>query len=68
MRLKIDSKKFMKDMTNILNYSEGFLEGVHSGKKEFLNLFGQQIRETLLDFIDVNARVSPETLHHVYEW
>jgi hypothetical protein len=68
MQLKIDSRKFMKDMNNILNYSTGFVEGVQSGKKDFLNIFGQQIKEALLNFIDANARVSPETLHHVYEW
>lgn len=68
MKVKIDSTKFIRDMNNILDYSTGFVNGVQAGKKDFLNAFGQQIREALLDFIDVNARVSPESLHHVYEW
>jgi hypothetical protein len=68
MKLKIDDSKFMKDMQNILDYSTGFLDGVQAGKKQFLDVLGMQIKTVLLDFIDTNARVSPETLHHVYEW
>lgn len=68
MKLKIDDRQFINDMKNILNYSEGFIDGIHAGKKEFLNVIGEQIKESLLNFIDANARVSPETLHHVYEW
>ena len=68
MKLRIDDRQFIKDMNGVLSYSEGFLDGVHAGKKEFLNILGRQIRESLLNFIDANARISPEKLHHVYEW
>lgn len=68
IKSKIDDRQFMRDMENVLGYSIGFIEGVHAGKKQFLNDFGQSIKKTLEDFIDVNARVSPESLSHVYEW
>ncbi len=68
MKLVIDDTKFLKDMENIINYSAGFLEGVHAGKRQFLNTLGYQIKDVIQDFIDVNARINPESLHHVYEW
>ena len=37
MRVVINTKAFEKQLTNIANYSFGFLDGVNRGKKEFLN-------------------------------
>jgi hypothetical protein len=66
--LKFNSNQFMKDMNNIINYSIGFTEGIERGKTEFLKNMGDEVTEIASQFIDTNARVSPETLHHVYEW
>ena len=55
-------------MDNIMNYSIGFLDGIHRGKNKFLNSVGLETIDTLKEFIDANARVNPEILHHVYEW
>lgn len=68
MRTVFDSKSFKKDMNNIMNYSIGFLEGVHRGKTQFLHSVGLETIEILKEFVDANARVNPEMLHHVYEW
>jgi len=68
MKSKIDSRKFMKDMNNIMNYSIGFLDGIKLGKNELLNNIGKNTVQILQQFIDANARVNPEALHHVYEW
>lgn len=65
---KFDSKEFMKDMSNVLEYSFGFLNGVQQGKAQFLTKLGAGIKEILEQYVDSNARVSPETLQHVYEW
>ncbi len=46
----------------------GFLEGAQRGKQQFLSAIGAEVLEGLKQFIDANARVSPQTLHHVYEW
>lgn len=59
---------FKKDMKNIMNYSLGFLEGVQAGKTKFLNNVGILTKELLEEYIDSNARVNPEALHHIYEW
>lgn len=68
MRVRFDSSSFKKEMDNIVEYSLGFLDGVHSGKKVFLDNLGRATIEGLKNFVDSMARVDPEMLHHVYEW
>lgn len=68
LKVVIDSKQFQKEINNIMNYSTGFLEGVHRGKTEFYMSLAPKISELAAQFVDVNARMSPELLHHVYEW
>ena len=68
MRAVFNSNQFKKEMNNIVNYSVGFLEGVHKGKTSFLKVLGMETVEIMKEFIDSNARVNPEMLHHVYEW
>ena len=55
-------------MNNIVNYSIGFLEGVQRGKTVFLKTLGMETVEVMKEFIDSNARINPQMLHHVYEW
>jgi len=67
--VKMDNKKqFEKQMNNLVAYSEGFLEGIQKGKKAFLSGVGEKAKDILEAFIDSNARVNPEALHHIYEW
>lgn len=66
--VKVDSKKFQKDIKNIIGYSVGFLEGAKKGQGVFLKGFGTTVIEALKNYIDSNARVAPQLLHHVYEW
>jgi hypothetical protein len=68
LSLKIDTKQFTKEMNNIMNYSTGFIEGIQRGKKAMYAGLGPQITELASNFIDVNARVTPQLLHHIYEW
>lgn len=68
MRIIFDAKTFKKDMNNILNYSTGFLDGAQMGKKQLFENVGKTTIELLKGFVDSNARVDPESLHHVYEW
>lgn len=68
MRITLDSSRFQKEMNNIIDYSIGFLEGAQRGKKNFLNALGKETVEILKEYIDSNARLNPQTLHHVYEW
>jgi len=68
VKAKFDISQFEKSLTNALKYSEGFLEGVQQGKSEMLKVMGDNVIDRLKSFIDLQARVDPESLHHVYEW
>lgn len=68
MKLEYDTKQFMKDMNNVINYSVGFLEGVKTGKRAMLENLGSLTIEAMKQFIDTMARVDNAVLHHVYEW
>lgn len=68
MKLQFDTKAFNKEMNNIIKYSSGFLDGIQTGKKVFLNNLGPEVAELASQYIDSNARVDEQSLHHVYEW
>lgn len=68
INLKYKANDFMKDMNNLLEYTNGFLEGAQAGKKELLETIGKRTVEILDEFIDANARTNEAVLHHVYEW
>jgi hypothetical protein len=68
MKVIFNSSQFKKDMNNIVNYSVGFLDGVQKGKSVFLKTMGMETVELMKEFIDSNARVNPNMLHHIYEW
>lgn len=58
----------MRQMDNLIKYTNGFLEGAQSAMPFFLASVGEKTKEMLEQFIDANARSNPESLHHVYEW
>jgi hypothetical protein len=68
MKPVYNSKKFKKEMNNIMKYSVGFLDGVQKGKTPFLKSLGVDAVEIMKQFVDSNARVNPSMLHHIYEW
>jgi hypothetical protein len=68
MKVTLTVNSFEKQMFNIVNYATGFIEGVKSGKRIFLNNLGKETIGILGKYIDASARSNPEALHHVYEW
>jgi hypothetical protein len=68
MIITMDSKKFNRDMQNLVKYSIGFLDGAEKGRVKFMTSVGLQTIEMLKQYIDSNARMNPQALHHVYEW
>ena len=64
----MNTTKFMKDMNNVLGYSSGFLDGVQQGKTTFFKSLGAGLSEIFKQYVDSNARVNPQLLHHIYEW
>lgn len=67
-KITMPSTGFMKDMNNLVKYSEGFMNGVQQGRPAFLASMGQLTIEALKSYIDSKARMDPGMLHHVYEW
>ncbi len=65
---KFNDAQFFKDMSNLVQYAEGYLDGVQSGKPGMLKKMGITMKELLEEYVDANARVDPQSLHHVYEW
>jgi len=68
MKVTFDSKNLFNDLNNLAEYSIGFLDGVKLGENNFLDNLGHSTIQLMKNFIDSNARVQPQTLHHVYEW
>lgn len=68
MRVTMNSSSLEKQLTNIVKYSTGFLEGAQSGKKIFLDNMGSRVIETLNRYVDAMARSDRDALQHVYEW
>jgi hypothetical protein len=68
INMKYNTNSFMKEMNNILDYANGFMEGAQNGKKELFETIGEKTKEILNEFVDSNARANEAVLHHVYEW
>lgn len=68
IRAGFDDAKFFAEMSNVVKYAEGYLEGAELGKPQMLLKVGRTMKEILEEFIDTSARIDPATLHHVYEW
>jgi hypothetical protein len=52
----------------LVQYGFGFVEGAQIGKQQLLKQLGPEVRTLLEQYIDANARMNPDALHHVYEW
>lgn len=68
MRVYLKPDELEKTLTNVVEYSMGFIDGIKRGKRIFLNHLGIGIIEALNQYIDAMARSDPEAMHHVYEW
>ena len=68
IKVTADTSKFVKETNNVLQYAIGFFEGVKGAESKMLANVGKSAIEMLKEFIDSNARMTPEALHHVYEW
>jgi hypothetical protein len=68
IKVKFNDKDLFRDITNIIEYARGYVEGAEKGKPILLAQLGAATIEMAKEFIDVNARMDPQRLHHVYEW
>lgn len=68
MKVTTDIRDLTRKLNNVTNYSIGFLEGVQSGKKIFLDNLGKNTIFVLKQYVDAEARSNPKALHRIYEW
>lgn len=68
LHVRYDSKQINSMLNNAVSYSYGFLEGVDLEQIAFNQKLAEYTVAALNKYIDSNARMSPESLHHVYEW
>jgi hypothetical protein len=68
INMTFQDTNFFKDMNNVMQYSEGYLEGIHKGKTNFLKQIGEDTIKLMKQFIDQQARADHQMYHHIYEW
>lgn len=68
LEVKVDNVQFKKTLKNVVEYSEGFFDGIDMKKTDFNNELANFTSEALKKYIDAQARMNPLKLHHVYEW
>lgn len=68
LSVKFDNSETKKILTNAVDYSYGFLDGIDIEKIHFNKMLGGYAAEALGKYIDAKARSNPQSLHHVYEW
>lgn len=66
--VKFDTKQLKRVFDDTAKYSKGFVDGVELNKIKFMIELGQFVEEALNKYIDLQARINPDSLHHVYEW
>lgn len=67
-RVSFDTAELNKILKNSVAYSQGYVDGINNNKDEFYKELASCAVDTLYKYIDSQARVHPEMLHHVYEW
>ena len=65
---KFDNTELNRVLSNSIQYSDGFIQGAHANMIIFNKKLSDIAAEALKKYIDAKARMSPESLHHVYEW
>lgn len=68
IKAKFDDSELVRDIANIVQYTNGFAEGARRGKAKFLENLAVMIKESAENYVDSSARVDEARLHHVYEW
>lgn len=68
LRVRFDTKEINSILGNAVSYSYGFLEGTEIQQIDLNRRLGEFTKEALYKYIDSQARMSPESLHHIYEW
>jgi hypothetical protein len=68
MAVTMNAMHFNRVLSNAVQYSQGFLDGVGLKTIEFNHELAIFTSNALKKYIDSQARMNPRRLHHVYEW
>lgn len=68
LRVKINDRDLNRKLNNVIKYANGFVDGIDIQKIILMNRVGEYVVDALGKYIDAQARINPEALHHVYEW
>jgi hypothetical protein len=68
LHVRYDSKEVNRILGNSVKFSYGFLDGVEMQQIVFNQQLGEYTVDALNRYIDSQARMNPDALHHVYEW
>lgn len=67
-RVKIDGAELNKKLKNAVEYSTAYVYSIEETKTIFYKELAECVVDTLNKYVDSQARVNPQKLHHVYEW
>lgn len=65
---KINAKKAMKILNNVVQYSDGFIKESKAQEATVTSRLANLSINGFYEYMDQLARVNPGMLHHVYEW
>ena len=65
---KINAKKAMKMLNNLVSYSDGFIKETKAQESTVTKRLAKSSVSGFYEYLDQLARVNPGMLHHVYEW
>lgn len=68
IKVNYDTKQLTKIINNVVEYTQGFDQGIQENRNNFNNELGKLATEMLKKYIDSRSSADPESLHHVYEW
>jgi hypothetical protein len=68
IEVRYNTQDFTTKINNVVEYTEGFAQGIKQNKKNFNNELGKIAVEMLKKYIDSRASAEKDSLHHVYEW
>lgn len=68
MTVSLDFTDLILKLENTVKYSMGFVTAIEQERLAFNTKLGEVIVVMLEKYIDSQASLSPERLHHVYEW
>jgi hypothetical protein len=66
--VKIDSKRAIKMLRNVVEYSEGFILETQAKESYVASKLASTSVASFYNYLDSLARTNPGMLHHVYEW